>query len=51
MVESFTIGQLVTWVLDVLGFNLVDTSAATMDLLYLFLALVLGVLVYKVFFK
>lgn len=50
-VDQFTPGNLIVWLLNVFGFNLIDSSSALPDLIILFFVLGVTYLVYKRVFK
>lgn len=49
--NQFRIGDLVIWVTDILGFNVLDATAASYDIIWLFLILAVGYTIYRWFFK
>jgi hypothetical protein len=50
-VTQFRPGGLVVWLFNVLGFNVIDLTSAIPDMVYLFLLLGLGYIVYRMWFK
>lgn len=47
MDQTYTIGNFLESILNVVGFNLIDSSSALPEILSLFLILAIGVLIWK----